>query len=116
MTHARHAISGTVTFNGQPLDHGVIEFTPEGAGDGVQTGSVIAEGKYEIPEAQGLPPGKYKVVISSAGPGRDRAAIDLPGDAPPPSPERIPAKYNAQTELSIDVAPDSDGVYNFDLR
>jgi hypothetical protein len=103
-----------VTFKGQPLDHGTIEFSP--VGDGVQTGSAIVNGRYEIPEEQGLPPGKYKVVISSAGPGKAAAPIDLPGDAPPPSPERIPAKYNAQSELTIDVTPESEGVYNFDLK
>lgn len=112
----RHEISGSVTLNGQPLDHGTIEFNPAAMGDGVQTGGVIADGRYEIAEAQGLPPGKYKVVISSAGPGKAPVPIDFPGDAPPPSPERIPAKYNAQTELTVDVTPESDGIYNFDLK
>jgi hypothetical protein len=112
----RHAISGTVTFQGQPLDHGLIEFSPAAMADGVQSGSAIADGKYEIIEDYGLPPGKYKVVISSAGPGSAPRPIDSPGDAPPPSPERIPAKYNAKSELIIDVTPESDGVFNFDLK
>jgi hypothetical protein len=105
-----------VTFKGQPLDHGTIEFTPATPADGVQTGSVIDNGRYEIPETQGLPPGKYEVVISSAGPGSEPRPIELPGDGPPPSPERIPAKYNTKSELTIDVTPESDGVYNFELQ
>jgi hypothetical protein len=110
----RHAISGMVTFQGQPLSHGTIEFMP--VTDGVHTGSRIADGRYEIPQEQGLPPGKYQVMISSAGPGTAPREVELPGESPPLSPERIPARYNAKSELTIDVTPESKGVYNFDLK
>src|SRR5687767_1401487 len=63
----RLAISGTVKWKGEPLAEGTIDFV---AADQNRTGGMIQNGAYKIPREQGLPPGKYQVVISSiAGSG-----------------------------------------------
>ncbi|MFM7316846.1 MAG: hypothetical protein ACKO5E_07840, partial [bacterium] len=58
----RQAISGSISINGKPLKSGVVNFVPQSAGMPTQSGAAIVEGKYSIPRATGLVPGKYKVV------------------------------------------------------
>ena len=61
----RYAVSGTVTYNGQPLAKGDIAFVPEtGAG---ATG-IIEDGSYALSTEgvrDGALPGKYKVTVSA---------------------------------------------------
>ena len=61
----RYAVSGRVTYNGQPLAKGAIAFVPEkGAG---ATG-VIEDGAYALStegDRDGALPGKYKVTVSA---------------------------------------------------
>src|SRR5688572_18410502 len=60
----RQLVSGTVTFQGKPLDQGTIDFYAAGKST-VEAGALITEGKYEIPADKGLLPGKYLVKIQS---------------------------------------------------
>ena len=101
----RQAVSGTVTFKGQPVD-GLIEFVPAG-GEATQAGTTIEKGKYSIPREKGLVPGTYKVMIFS--PDNKEVTPD-PGGNPffAKARERIPAKYNEQTTLTREVKPGSN--------
>jgi hypothetical protein len=103
----RQEISGTVTLRGQPLDQGIIEFHPldNPSSDQLVTksGAMIKDGKYLIPKAQGLVPGKYRVVLSS---GDQKASLSEAGDPGPKSifsKERIPADYNLNTKQVVEV-------------
>src|SRR5687767_4430562 len=60
----RRAVSGTVTFQGKPLDRGTIDFYRTGEPT-VAAGTLISDGRYEIPAEKGLLPGKYLVKIES---------------------------------------------------
>ena len=114
----RQPISGTVKFNGAPLDHGTIDLTPVVPGKkAVGSGAMITAGSFSIPAAQGLPAGKYLVRIYSpeGGVGPKDA---LPGDTfvdpeQPAGKERIPAKYNVESQETIEVKPGSAN--KFDL-
>src|SRR6056297_1516134 len=97
----RVPVAGEVTLDGQPLDRGSIEFHPDGE-EGTVTGGVISEGTFEIPAVQGAKPGNYSVRIFASG-----GDVEVAPDEPPGpegegqvSEERIPAKYNTETELS----------------
>jgi len=113
-TGGRVGVSGTVRWNGTPLQGGTIEFAS--ADGGQLTGSMIANGKYSVPADKGLLPGKYTVRIS---------ASQETGAAPagPPGPEAemhktkdlIPAKYNVDSELSVEVTQGGTGQFDFDL-
>jgi len=111
----RRSVSGTVTFQGQPLDRGNIMFVPPD-GLGSQTGAVIANGTYEIPSEQGLLPGRYKVAISSAD-------GDVPADPnTPPGPsgnftsvDRIPKEYNTESKLEAEVKDQAQNVIDFTI-
>ena len=98
---ARQRIEGKVLLDGAPLDHGSVRFEPEGAKAGISAGAVIDQGRFVIQVDKGLPTGKYKVSISSPEGGSTEAKMPDP-NTPPPR-ERIPAKYNTQTELAVDV-------------
>jgi len=59
-------VSGTVTYNGKPLEMGQIVFTPENLKEGVGSTANIESGSYSLGTAgdkNGARPGKYKVSI-----------------------------------------------------
>src|SRR5262249_36161251 len=75
----REAVSGSVSIDGNPLKSGAITFVPNGPDIPSQGGTPVVDGKYSIPRAQGLVPGKYKVVISS-GEGTPEKKVDTATD------------------------------------
>ncbi|MEZ6072601.1 MAG: hypothetical protein R3C10_20660 [Pirellulales bacterium] len=110
----RLAVSGTVTLDGKPLDTGTIEFSPQDP-TGVGTGAAIEAGAYTIDVQHGLPPGTYDVRVFS--PDATATPAGPPGPLGPPAVEdRIPPRYNAETELSITVTADGDTVFDFPLK
>ena len=55
-----YPVTGTVTWKGQPLDQGSIQFLPED-GKGTMVGAEIRDGRYALPDPPGLAPGSYRV-------------------------------------------------------
>ncbi len=95
-----------MTLNGAPLEQGSISFQPtEGAT--TSSGAVIAQGAYSISRENGLPPGKYRVVINAVKPG---TGVELPEGGMPgdevgvPPEELIPAEWNTESEHFVEVA------------
>jgi hypothetical protein len=115
----RQEVSGVVTLQGQPLDDGAIEFTPleSQQPDGVETksGAPIVQGKYVIPQGQGLAPGKYRVRITAGTPDPPPQPGELPSPTfgPPPQ-ERVPAEYNTQSRLEATVTSGAN-TFNFEI-
>src|SRR5262245_55278775 len=85
----RCAPSGGVKFRGQPLDQGAITFLPEDPSLGAGGGAMIKDGRYDIPARSGLPPGRYKVMITSADASGATDPDALPGPAGPLPRDRI---------------------------
>jgi hypothetical protein len=77
----RYPVSGTVTYNGQPLEKGAISFVPDkGAG---ATGA-IEKGSYTLSTGgggDGALPGKYKVTITAKEDSYDIAKADFLKDS-----------------------------------
>ena len=112
----RHAISGSVTVDGQPLAKGNISFQPT-ENQPTSSGAVIAGGKFSIPRDSGLAVGKYRVVVNAAVPGTEGKAVPAdaqPGDPPPPAQEMIPADWNTASKHTIEVK--REGPFNFPLE
>ena len=112
----RRPLQGTVTLDGEPLASGLIQFEPF-EGDGLTSGAVIEAGRYEIPGRRGLPPGRYRVRIQAM----TEAPPPVPGGAPgevflPPGKDLIPARYNAASELSVEIVPAGDSRQDFQLK
>jgi hypothetical protein len=111
----RQALSGAVTVDGSPLQKGTINFQPAQAGIG--SGTRIESGKYSIARKDGLPAGKYRVVINAPTPGSADAQSNAPPGAPAPPPqELIPEEWNAKTEHTIDVVSSGKNEHNFDIQ
>jgi hypothetical protein len=104
-------VSGEVTFQGQPLDQGVIQFTPKGGAAGTFGGAPITNGKYEIPAEAGLDPGTYEVRITSPK-GGTAVTEEMPGEAGPPAEERIPEEFNVKTTLEHTVTKEGPNEFN----
>jgi len=114
----RGSVSGTVTFDGQPVEEGRITFTPVGT-EGQLAGAEIKDGEYSIPLAQGPVAGQHKVsIVASRKTGEQREA---PMPAPPGTKievkeEYIPPKYNRQTTLTADIEPGENTDVDFKLE
>jgi hypothetical protein len=75
---------------------------------------MIADGKYTVPKEHGLKPGKYLVRISSTervpNPNQTESSMN-----PFRARERLPAKYNTDSILTVEVRAGEHGPFNFDL-
>jgi hypothetical protein len=107
----RCAVSGTITFRGEALETGHITFLTAAGPEG---GALIRDGKFKLPAEQGLAPGKYKVSISSPKGMGERTPEQIAAGASVPAKEQIPAKYNRDTTLSVEVT--LGGPNEFDLK
>ena len=110
-------VSGTITFGGEPVATGTIEFVPIGP-EGNLGGSPIRDGNYTIPKIAGLSPGEYQVKIVSKRLRADMDEPPKPGEAlkPLPAVVNIPAKYNVDTELIETISGEDSQAIDFDLR
>jgi hypothetical protein len=97
--HQRHAVAGHVSWEGKPLDNGVIAFRPLD-GQPFDSGALILNGSFSIPKHKGLTPGKYLVRIHSSI-GDPKFPPPAPGERDTrPGVEILPARYNTSSELS----------------
>jgi hypothetical protein len=100
-------VTGTVTIDGQPGAELLVTFIPEGtAVAGAAMAITDAGGKYELKyrgEQPGAVVGKNKVQIARAAGGGPAGGMNAVATTP------IPARYNEQTTLTVDVqAKDND--------
>lgn len=106
----RYPVTGTVKLDGQPLASGTISFESEedaAAGNAPATGE-IKDGAYAVESTAGV----KKVVISRT---EEYGQPDETGVKP--TRETIPARYNANSELTADIKPDAENKYDFnDLK
>jgi hypothetical protein len=111
----RHAISGVVMLDGQPLSSGNIIFYPEQQGP-VVSGGHVSDGKFEIPKKQGLPAGSYKVSITSsqAIQSNSKNPEELVIN-PPDVKSLIPKKYNTETTVVSKVEDTLKNVFTYEL-
>jgi hypothetical protein len=107
------SVEGTVTMDGKPLPNAAVVFIPE---NGRPAGATTDEqGHYVLnftSGRKGAIPGKNTIRITTL---RD-ADTKEDGTPIPASPETIPMKYNAATELTFDVKDGERNVANFDLK
>ena len=113
------AVSGTVTWKGQPLQTGMIGFVPADAGVTTEVTSVVTNGAFSIPQTDGLLPGRYKVWVSSPDPKTQAGPEDAaPGDRGGyPAKDRLPADYTtaAKTKLSAEVKAGQENRFEFTI-
>jgi hypothetical protein len=110
------AVKGRVTLGGQPLANAAVNFQPVGneVNPGIgSSGRTDANGEYSLSlidgKGNGAIVGRHRVMIRSINPasGED--------DRTRPPADRVPRRYNMDSELTFDVKPGSN-VANFDLK
>lgn len=113
----RRAVSGTITLDGTPLADGSIAFEPVDKSTTSSAG-VIARGKYSITRQQGLPQGKYRVVVNALKPG---TGMTLPAGKSPgeevgtPQQELIPPDWNTKSQNFIEVTESSSTEFKHEI-
>lgn len=104
-------VEGRVTLDGRPVARAALVFAPVGGQGGPAYAVTDDDGRYKLAythERQGAVVGECLVRIKTGflsieDEERGRKAV-----------ETIPAKYNLQSELKVDVQPDG-GPYDFEL-
>ena len=93
-----NSVSGNVTFDGEPVAEGRIQFR---AVDGDQRafGGEISNGKYTVETL----PGKMTVEITASRIVPGKFDESNPDEKVPMGEMYIPARYNSQTELTAEV-------------
>jgi hypothetical protein len=109
----RVAVEGTVTYDGQPVQAGVIAFVPAG-GQGLSSGGSIVDGKYHIPAKYGPRTGPYRVEIRWAKPTGQKFKSET-GALLERTQEGLPAKYHDESRLTANLKKGVNTV-NFDLE
>lgn len=113
----RLPISGKVTLDGVPLDSGSIRFSSK-PGEKLQAaGAMIHQGAYEVPAEKGLLPGVFIVQMSSPDLNAPQIMIGGENGSPrfPVAPERVPPEYSEGSEKTIELTPDGETEFNFDM-
>lgn len=98
----RAIIKGEVTYDGQPIANGQIGFYPTGDTPGGVASAPIVAGKYVVENKGGVPLGKHRVEVEGY-----RAPMG-PYDPDAGREQFIPAKYNRNSELTVEIADSSD--------
>ncbi|MCS7304108.1 MAG: hypothetical protein NZ602_03235 [Thermoguttaceae bacterium] len=102
-----YPVSGTVTFDGQPIPEGRISFVPED-GKAAPDSAPIVQGKFQFQ----VKAGRHRVEIVA---DRPTGKVDpVMGMAPRES--YIPACYNSQTILRAEVTPQGPNQFTFELK
>jgi hypothetical protein len=136
----RYHVSGTVSYNGKPLEMGTIQFTPDGPG-GRAAGGTITGGAYSLTTqdpGDGAIPGKYKVAVVARTSDASKVDLKIKGATTTEAkkaiavvfPQKvaaraaaagkslIPAKYSSPetSGLSLEVKPQSNTGVDFNLK
>ena len=115
-------VTGSVTYQGRPIERGKIRFVPREASVTPISGAYISAGKYKVIAKGGVPYGTHKIMIVAHRP----TASYLRQHGPPtpetewdqvPKEQYLPARYNAQTELEVTIESGSrEVIKNFVLK
>lgn len=99
--------SGMITYDGHPVAEGAISFHPLDTSEAPQ-GGLIINGAFRIR----CRPGRHRVEIYASRP--KVGAIELtPGMTP--TEQFIPARYNADSSLEVDVLEREPNRFSFEL-
>lgn len=114
-------VTGTVTYNGSPLEGATVAFLPKKPGDPGASGRTDASGKFSLTAFEpgdGAVPGSYLVTVTKTeaqGGGEAQDDSEAPVTAPK---SLIPEKYNNPqgSGLTADVKEGDPNEFTFELK
>ena len=96
-------VSGSATYDGQPIASGIISFVPLDS-ERPPGGAAITDGRYRLYPEVALRPGPYRVELRWARPTGEKREAGY-GQSPDVFAESLPAKYHADSVLRAELAP-----------
>lgn len=111
----RYPVSGKVTYQGQPVPEGIVNFIKVGGGP--EAATLNADGLFDFKTIEGLPAGDYLVFIIPPETQITPPTPDRP-NAPAKQFPNIPKKYRlaASSELTATVAAKDENKFEFDMK
>ncbi len=104
-------VNGVVTLNGEPIAKGNVAFYTQDEQPAVAS-APIKEGRFTVR----VPPGVMKVKMSASKAVGEKKLYDTPNSPTKPIlEEQVPARYNSETELTLDVKPGRNPLAEFKL-
>ena len=105
-------VTGTVTLDGQPIPEANILFKDPN-GENKSYFASVKEGSFSTK----IEAGKRIAIISANRQSKDKMVDNAEGTGKEPAMEQyLPAKYNEKSTLEIEVKPDSENQFPFDLK
>lgn len=105
-------VSGKVTYDGQPVKVGNVQFLPVAGQTGVQpaTGMILEDGSYQMTSVhgKGVQPGNYQVSVSSM------ESIDVT-ETPMPPKYLVPEKYSTPQTSGLTVEVKAGAAMTHDI-
>lgn len=114
----RASISGQIKFKGEPVEDGMITFTPLSPTAGPSTGAKISKGSFSISQESGPVVGSNRVEITAyqkTGNKIEAGTPNPPGTMVDELKQIIPKEYNAQSKTSIQINTGDNPNTDFDL-
>lgn len=110
-------VNGKVSLDGAPLKSGSIRFTLTGSEKAFSAEPSVKDGLYAIPQEKGLPPGTYHVMISAIDENSPMVTVrDAAGNPLTTAPaDLIPPEYNTESDKTVEVTPDGENQFVFDI-
>ena len=102
----RFAVTGKVTFDGEPINGGTIAFIPDNDKHNPSGGS-IENGVYSIPVEKGPNEGTYRVAIYWHKPTGEKIKDSDTGEMIDAVKQVVPAKFNDGTQLQATITAEA---------
>jgi hypothetical protein len=114
----RAGVEGDVSFNGKPVERGMVELHPIDGATGPMVGGVIEQGKFRIPAEKGpVIGGAYKVrIVGMEKTGQKQVNRDRPNEISDVYRNVIPAEYNSQSKLKVVISEDQPNRLDYALK
>ena len=121
-TGGKYAVSGTILFDGQPLEAGTISFAPEQE-RGRSASAMFSAGCYHLGPDKGLTPGTYVVkIFAEATESSQVSPEDLmtgrarDSNRPETPQQTVPPEYNTKSVQVITVTAEGPNKFDFDIN
>jgi hypothetical protein len=123
-------VSGSVTYNGQPVAGATVVFLTKGSSPGA-TGQTASDGTFRLTtydEGDGAAPGRYSVTVTKlegAASGDPNAPFDPVADMeaaarktapPPPARSLLPTKYSTAAQSPLEFTVEASGNNRFEIE
>jgi hypothetical protein len=110
----KYEVTGTVTYEGKPVEEGEIRVVPAN-GTGTVGAGPIVDGKFTLMSEAGAK--RIEIRASKYADPKRTEAFKGPGGMTMPAlkVEMLPKKYNTDSILEKDVVPDGENHFVFEL-